>query len=303
MPALALDPPRRRQIGICGTAPTTLSLAPTDDPAWEFWCCGFPREGFKRCDRYFELHARDTFPKTGPFIDWIERDPEVIAERLTAVVSQIRGRDRSRPVLFENIFNQIHASTQVVALGDTERGQLVTTGLRQLVGHRGVEARLHDAVATRPLPEYLILLGEVLEVQGKRVEAEEQYATVRAIQQLFAANGVDTDLELALFDADRGVDPEATFEKALASYKRRPTVYAADIVAWAAYKVGHLKDARQYMELALSLGTPDPRLAYHAGVISAASGDRASARFYFDRASEQRAALSPLYAESLNAIP
>ena len=73
MPALALDPPRRRQIGICGTAPTTLSLAPTDDPAWEFWCCGFPREGFKRCDRYFELHARDTFPKTGPFIDWIER--------------------------------------------------------------------------------------------------------------------------------------------------------------------------------------------------------------------------------------
>lgn len=36
-----------------------------------------------------------------------------------AVVSQIRGRDRSKPVLFENIFNQIHAPTQVLALGQT----------------------------------------------------------------------------------------------------------------------------------------------------------------------------------------
>jgi len=36
-----------------------------------------------------------------------------------AIVTQIRGRDRSRPVVFENIFNQIHASTQVLAFGDT----------------------------------------------------------------------------------------------------------------------------------------------------------------------------------------
>jgi hypothetical protein len=43
-----------------------------------------------------------------------------IAERLRGVVSQIRGRDRSKPVLFENIFNQIHASRQVLALGETQ---------------------------------------------------------------------------------------------------------------------------------------------------------------------------------------
>ena len=41
-----------------------------------------------------------------------------IAGRLTAVVNQIRGRDKSKPVLFENIFNQIHAPQQVIALGD-----------------------------------------------------------------------------------------------------------------------------------------------------------------------------------------
>ena len=43
-----------------------------------------------------------------------------IADRLKAVVTQIRGRDKATPVLFENIFNQIHASTQVLALGETE---------------------------------------------------------------------------------------------------------------------------------------------------------------------------------------
>jgi hypothetical protein len=43
-----------------------------------------------------------------------------IRDRLTAFVTGIRGRDRARPVTFENIFNQIHASSQVLALGDTE---------------------------------------------------------------------------------------------------------------------------------------------------------------------------------------
>ena len=39
---------------------------------------------------------------------------------LEAVVTQIRGRDRAQPVVFQNIFNQIHASTQVIATGATE---------------------------------------------------------------------------------------------------------------------------------------------------------------------------------------
>jgi len=38
---------------------------------------------------------------------------------LEAAITQIRGRDRSKPVLFENIFNQIHAPQQVLATGST----------------------------------------------------------------------------------------------------------------------------------------------------------------------------------------
>jgi hypothetical protein len=43
-----------------------------------------------------------------------------IAGRLRTIVSQIRGRDKTKPVQFENCFNQIHAPTQTLALGESE---------------------------------------------------------------------------------------------------------------------------------------------------------------------------------------
>ncbi len=58
-----------------------------------------------------------------PPIDFTEDDltkSVSIPGLLKSVVTRIRGRDRSKPVLFENIFNQIHAPTQVLATGATE---------------------------------------------------------------------------------------------------------------------------------------------------------------------------------------
>lgn len=56
-------------------------------------------------------------------IEFVDEGPTkraTIVDRLRTVVTQIRGRDRSKPVLFDNIFNQIHAPTQVLALGDAD---------------------------------------------------------------------------------------------------------------------------------------------------------------------------------------
>ncbi len=39
---------------------------------------------------------------------------------LKTAITRIRGRDRAKPVMFENIFNQIHAPQQVLATGSTE---------------------------------------------------------------------------------------------------------------------------------------------------------------------------------------
>ena len=46
------------------------------------------------------------------------------------------------------------------------------------------------------LPELVVARGDALAAAGKVDEAAAQFALVEAIQQLHAANGVDTDLEL-----------------------------------------------------------------------------------------------------------
>ncbi|HXE30851.1 MAG TPA: DUF1326 domain-containing protein [Terriglobales bacterium] len=43
-----------------------------------------------------------------------------IAGWLRGAIAQIRGRDRTQPVRFENIYNQIHNASQVLARGETE---------------------------------------------------------------------------------------------------------------------------------------------------------------------------------------
>jgi tetratricopeptide (TPR) repeat protein len=160
---------------------------------------------------------------------------------------------------------------------------------------QAAETLLRSAVQQRPLPEYAIALGELLESQGRSSEAEEQYALVRATQQLFASSGVDTDIELALFDADHG-NPEAAYQSALAAYARRPGIFAADTLAWAAYKAGRIEEARRYTLESLRLGTRDPRLLYHAGIIAEALGDAEKARTYLEQSIAMAPAQSPLAA-------
>ena len=115
-----------------------------------------------------------------------------------------------------------------------------------------------------------------------------------------SASGVNTDIELALFDADHDVaDPEVTYATALAVYAAgRQSVYAADTVAWAAYKAGRLDEAQSYMTLALRLGTQDARLSYHAGAIAQAAGEGAAAQQHFEAAVRMEAGQSLLYIDA-----
>jgi hypothetical protein len=73
------------------------------------------------------------------FVDEGATKRATIAGRLKTVVQRIRGRDKSKPVLFENCFNQIHAPTQVIALGESEYDDgavsFRTTGTHGLFSH------------------------------------------------------------------------------------------------------------------------------------------------------------------------
>ena len=153
-----------------------------------------------------------------------------------------------------------------------------------------------SAIARMPLPEFVIALGETQQAAGHTAEAAKQYELVRAMEQLFKANGVDTDLELALFDADHGADPTITVALARDAYARRPSVKAADTLAWALFKAGQAAEARRYANEALRLGTHDPLMLYHAGTIAQAQGDRVAARDWLTRSLKRNPSFSPLYA-------
>jgi len=157
---------------------------------------------------------------------------------------------------------------------------------------------LYTQVTERqPLPEYVAELGDVYAAGGQPAAAEEQYALVEAIRQLYIANGIDTDLQLAVFLADHDLRPGDALQAALAVYNRTPdSIYAADAVAWALVKAGRAEDAVPYAEQALRLGTPDARLWYHSGMVSAATGELTTAREHLERALEINQHFSPLQA-------
>jgi tetratricopeptide (TPR) repeat protein len=145
-------------------------------------------------------------------------------------------------------------------------------------------AEYRAAIDVVPLPEFVIGLGEVYERAGQAQAASDQWALVGAMQQLNQASGVDVDLELALFEADRDQNLTEALTTLRAAYERRPGIHAADALAWALFKNGQLPEARRYSDEALRLGTRDALMHYHAGRIAEAQGEAARARQLYQQA-------------------
>ncbi len=133
-------------------------------------------------------------------------------------------------------------------------------------------ARLYEAVVRRlPLPEYLAALGDVYSRMGEPTRAAQQYALVVATQRLFAASGVRTDIDLALFGLDHGGDVAAALNAARAEHLVRPSVQVADVLAWAEYRSGDIASAVRHSAEAMRLGSRDPRMLAHARAIAEAA--------------------------------
>ena len=153
-----------------------------------------------------------------------------------------------------------------------------------------------------PLPEFAIALGELYEATGQPAQARLQYDLVRAIQQLNSSAGMNVDLEMALFNADHGADPEQTVAQARAAYRQRPGIYGADVLAWALYQAGDYAEAQPYSQKALRLGARDALLHYHAGMIAHALNDSAAAREHLQQALAINPFFSVRYAPQAQAL-
>jgi hypothetical protein len=104
-----------------------------------------------------------------------------------------------------------------------------------------------------------------------RRAARRTFGLVGAEQRLLAAAGVNTDVELALFQADHG-SPARGVQLARAAWAAAPSVRSADALGWALTRSGHRAEGLRWAQRALALGSRDPAFLAHAAL----AGDRAA---------------------------
>lgn len=153
-----------------------------------------------------------------------------------------------------------------------------------------------DAVDAIPLPQYVAALGDLYRITGRPALARRQYALIGAIERLLRANGVKTDLEIALFDVDHGIAPEHALALARIGHRDRPSIDGDDVLAWALARNGRCAEALPYSRAALRLGTQDALKFFHRGMIERCLGRQPVARTWFRRALALNPHFSPIWA-------
>lgn len=154
--------------------------------------------------------------------------------------------------------------------------------------------RYSEVVAAYPSVEYVAALGDLYATTGRSDLAKEQYAIVEATRAIAQANGVNADLEIAVFDADHG-DAEGALSSAEAEWGRRQSVHVADAYAWALYASDRYDEAARISKRALELGTRNAAFLFHAGMIELARGRDEAARSLLRRVIATNPNFSILY--------
>jgi Flp pilus assembly protein TadD len=175
--------------------------------------------------------------------------------------------------------------------------------LEQRARVEAAEGRLAAAVATArravasvPLPQFVSLLGDLLAREGRTREAARQWATVATIDRLLTANGLQVDLESAVFRADHGIRPAETVRLARRARAARPSIYGDDALGWALARAGRCGEAGRWLDRALRLGTRDALLYFHRGYAAGCAGDRSEMRDWYRKALDQSPAFSARWA-------
>ncbi len=124
-----------------------------------------------------------------------------------------------------------------------------------------------------PSADTALALGDLYAKLGRADEANRHYATFESLERENAA--MENDMHhLVSYWTDHDKNLDEALALAQKERERRKDIFTCDTLAWALYKKGQFAEAKKAADEALRLGTRDPRLHYHAGMIAFALGDR-----------------------------
>jgi tetratricopeptide (TPR) repeat protein len=151
---------------------------------------------------------------------------------------------------------------------------------------RGAQGKLDEAVALYvklierlSRPELMHALGDLYAFAGRMTEAEPWHAKALTAYLASAEQGEPLYFHhLSGLYADSLNDAIQAVEWARRDFVLRQSAHACDTLAWALFKAGQIDAARETILRALSSGTKDPHILYHAGTILMSAGDVAGGK-------------------------
>lgn len=137
------------------------------------------------------------------------------------------------------------------------------------------------AIAMNLDPATLGILSDSYAALGDSARAAE-YARVLDVAVLKQPGAYHRAWSLFLLDHGQHID--VVHRKILEELKTRRDIYGYDLLAWSLHRQGRDAEAQLAMLKALSQGTQDAQLFYHAGMIDHALGHDVTAREYLTKA-------------------
>src|SRR5438270_9302506 len=245
---------------------------------------------YARVSYYRELHGdlAGAAQAMGLAVDAGGQAPENVAyvQTLLGNLNFDRGRlDDARRAYVTALLRQpgFPAADAGLARVEATRGQLGSAIRR----YRSVVARL-------PLPEYVVGLGEAELAAGRPGAARRDLALIGAEERLLQANGVNTDVDLTIYEASHG-SPQRGVVLGRRAWAAAPSVRSADALGWALTRAGHPLEGLAFAHRALRLGSRDPLFLFHAGLAARGAGQRAAARRLLAASIRLNPRFSPLW--------
>jgi tetratricopeptide (TPR) repeat protein len=146
---------------------------------------------------------------------------------------------------------------------------------------------LQRAADQTRLPEYQWTLADALREAGQSQAAEELEGN------MIRTGAMNDPRTFSLYLATRGQQVQQALKLAEEEMNTRADVFTVDALAWALHANGRFAEAREYSKKALSEGTQDARLFYHAGCIALATSDFVDAGRLFERSDRIKQMLMP----------